>query len=285
MSAFNTYKKVCACGFSVPPYIVPATCFYCTGGIAVAKVFNPDRKKPKPKPRITYVLCSGICDQKVPTHATPDKCRYCAKYKICDGICKKYVNISTTPNTCPNCDLIRFPYVKCETECCANQVRKDVKCKTCANQDRKDTWLSNLIYEFGTINPDYAIKIGIKGIGSHHTGHSCLTPFGVEDVEIDHTICLPAFESVIPECEEVSDGISSPIHVRNFKKNRVGTHYDMEPVIKFYVKELNLKRIKHPGTCGCDGLPNEPHVKTISVVDKDTAEEYEMYDFYDLRDY
>jgi hypothetical protein len=289
MSAFGTYMKLCICGHKVPHHVTPVSCFHCAANLnrrtsTIGKFKNVDAKLTV---RPTYTLCSGICGQKVPTHVTPDKCRYCANLKVCDGLCKKFVNIHTTADTCYDCDLIRFPYVKCATDGCDAQVRKVVKCDTCAEEDRRNAWIENLIAKFGPINPDYAIEIRIKGIGGHHTGYSCYTPFDVEDVDIDYMICLPAFDSAIAKCKRGSypsldDPIlNDPIAVKHFKSNRIGTRYDIEPIMNFYINELNLERITYPGTCGCGGFPKKPRVKTISVVKIGTGSD--PHDFYTLR--
>lgn len=68
----------------------------------------------------TYVRCKGVCGQVVPSHVTPQTCRYCngtagisvpvhkkkteIVYKICSGLCASRVPDYVTPETCLKCE-------------------------------------------------------------------------------------------------------------------------------------------------------------------------------------
>ena len=202
-SAFRGTNKTCRCGRSVPKHVTPDTCYHCKNRKEMSSKIHAievERER-KRMIKMTFVTCRGICLQKVPSHVTPTTCRFCTSLKVCDGLCGKVVLRSTTVETCSNCDMIRFPYVKCEG--CDNQVRKTPKCDSCVKKDRENAYMQKLIALYGPIDLDKAIVLRIKGTGYCHTGYSCLTPFEIEDVKIDEIVYFPAFQSAVSEFRSV----------------------------------------------------------------------------------
>ncbi len=280
-SSFSKYsgrKKQCVCGHFVPNHVTPDMCFHCKREGSITKIMRTVTSvffnQSAPKPAV-FVLCAGICGRSVPVHVTPATCRHCANSKICDGPCKKIVNISTTVETCHNCDMILFPYTKCVGEDCINEVRKTDKCDSCVEIDRAKSYVEQMTDTYGAISSDYAIMLHIKGIGRHHTGYSCLTPFDIDDVDINHKICLPVCQSAIAEWKKVNGESDQAVSVKKFK-NKHGEYSD---VMNHYINSLFLKNIDFPGICGC-GFTENPRVKNIAIVKK--TKTTDLTDLYSL---
>lgn len=199
----------------------------------------------------------------------------------CEGICGKMIENLYTP-MCANCDLIVYPYKKCET--CTDLVRKVSKCLNCITKETSEKYMQNLIDKFGPIDYDYAILLNIEGTGYCHTGSSCYTPFEIEDVEIDRKLYLPVFKSAISEFKLVSDEFNTNIDVIKFtnsSNDNMQTNNKF-PVLQYYINSLPLYNIHYDGICGCNGLydeNNEPHVVSLALVKK---EQYSLTTFYSL---
>ena len=269
-SAFSSLKgqnKICRCGYFIPKYVTPVTCTHCKRLKSKSKFIVDDAKREeqrKEKARFyaTFTKCLGICGRNVPPHVVPSTCRHCSQLKMCDGPCGKIVGISTTVETCLNCDMIRFPYTKCETSGCSAVVRKVPKCQKCTMWERLVAYDVKIYDKFGPPNYKYSVKLFITGLGCRHTGYSCLTPFGCENVKIHQYLYLPAVDSLISEAQKYHSGIlfnKKSISVKKLNKDEFPNTFNL------YLESLDLKKINYPGTCRCAKFSEIPHVKNISI--------------------
>lgn len=265
-SPFFEYRHRCNCGSYVPKYVTPKNCFNCK---QIAKQQHIEycenkrlrdlEKKKQAEFRATFVRCSGFCGCMVPPHVNPKTCRYCSKLKICSGPCKQIVDCTITPASCSKCDLISFPFVKCEVDYCNVMVRKTTICQNCFKKKTLENYFEQLVKNYGEIDPTKLIVLEIKGVKNYG------------DDYFRYELVLPVFKNAIEECIKVrGDSIFWEKTVtpnRFIKLSPKSYNYDFTPIMKFYIKILDLEQVEYPGSELHGKFFVKPYIKKIKIVD------------------